>query len=90
MQLTFGNMTLDLNIFNLGSKHKSVEEQEQRLMKINEAVDEKLTALVTPLAPLIPPAPPEGRVLKTEGQKLNSTGTHLTADMEGLVLLDPL
>ena len=28
MQLTFGNMTLELNIFHLGSKHKSGEEQE--------------------------------------------------------------
>ena len=28
MQLTFGNMTLELNIFHLGSKHKSAEEQE--------------------------------------------------------------
>ena len=26
MQLTFGNMTLELNIFHLGSKHKSVKE----------------------------------------------------------------
>ena len=26
IQLTFGNMTLELNIFYLGSKHKSVEE----------------------------------------------------------------
>ena len=29
MQLTFGNMTLELNIFHLSSKHKSMEEQEQ-------------------------------------------------------------
>ena len=29
MQLTFGNMSLELNIFQLGSKQKSVEEQEQ-------------------------------------------------------------
>ena len=29
MQLTFGNMTLELNIFHLGSKHKSAEKQEQ-------------------------------------------------------------
>ena len=29
MQLTFGNMTLELNIFHLGSKHKSGVEQEQ-------------------------------------------------------------
>ena len=69
MQLTFSNMTLELNIFHLGSKHKSTEEQEQEqeLMKISEAVDEELIAPVTPLAPLIPPAPPEDRVLKTEG-----------------------
>ena len=89
MQLTFGNMTLELNIFHLGNKHKSAEEQEQEsdevcligpgagkynshklqeeLMKNGEAVDEELTASVTPPVPLIPPAPPEGRVLKTEG-----------------------
>ena len=111
MQLTFGNMTLELNISHLGSKHKSAEEQEQEsyevcligpgagkysahklqeeLMKNGEAVDEELTASVTPPAPLIPPAPPEGRVLKTEGQKLNSAAAHLTADMEGLLLHDP-
>ena len=28
IQLTFGNMTLELNIFHLSSKHKSMEEQE--------------------------------------------------------------
>ena len=28
MQLTFGNMTSELNIFHLSSKHKSMEEQE--------------------------------------------------------------
>ena len=111
MQLTFGNMTLELNIFHLGSKHKSGEEQEQEsdevyligpsarkhsahklqkeLMKNSEAADKELTASVTPPAPLIPLAPPEGRVLKTEGQKLNSATAHLTADMEGLLLLDP-
>ena len=83
MQLNFGNMTLELNIFHLGSKHKSAEEQEQELMKMSEAVDEELTASVTP------PAPPEGRVLKTEEQKLNFAAAHLTADMEGLLLLDP-
>ena len=104
-------MTLELNIFHLGSKHKSAEEQEQEsdevyligpgagkhsahklqeeLMKKGEAVDEELTASVTPPTPLIPLAPPEGRVLKTEGQKLNSVAAHLTADMEGLLLLDP-
>ena len=80
MQLTFDNMTLEL---------KSVEEKEQELMKISEAVDEELTASVTPPAPLIPSAPPEGKVLKTEKQKLNFAAAHLTADIEGLLLLDP-
>ena len=111
IQLTFDNMTLELNIFHLGSKNKSAEEQEQEsdevcliglgvgkysahkpqeeLMKNGEVVDEEVTASVSPPTPLIPPAPPEGRVLKTEGQKLNSTPAHLTADMEGLHLLDP-
>ena len=89
MQLTFGNMTLELNIFHLSSKHKSAEEHKQELMKISEAVDEELTASVTPPALLIPPAPPEGRVLKIEKKKLNSTTSHLTTDMEGLLLLDP-
>ena len=103
MQLTFGNMTLELNIFHLGSKHKSMEEQEpdevclispgagkysvhklqEGLMKNNEESDRESSASITP------PAPPEGRVLKTKGQKLNSTVTHLTADREGLLLLDP-
>ena len=58
-------------------------------MKNGEAVDEELTASVTPPAPLIPPARIEGRVLKTEDQKLNSAAAHLTADMEGLLLLNP-
>ena len=108
MQLTFGNMTLELNIFHLSSKHKSMEEQEpdevclinpsagklnahklqEELMKNNEVFDGESSASVTPPIPLIPPAPLEGRVLKTKGQKLKSTATHLIADMEGLLLID--
>ena len=30
MQLTFGNMTLELNIFHLSNKHQSVEDEEQK------------------------------------------------------------
>ena len=108
MQLTFGNMTLELNLYHLSSKHKSMEEQEldevclislsagkhsvhklyEELMKNNEESDGGYSASVTP-APLIPQAPPEGRVLKTKGQKLKSVAAHPTADMEGLLLLDP-
>ena len=109
MQLTFCNMTSELNIFHLSNKHKSMEEQDpnevclispsagkhsahklqEELMKNNEVFDGESSASVTPPAPLIPPAPPEGRVLKTKGKKLKSTAAHLTADMKGLLLLDP-
>ena len=58
-------------------------------MKNNEVFDGESSASVTPPVPLIPPAPPEGRVLKIKGQKLKYTTAHLTADMEGLLLLDP-
>ena len=30
MQITFGNMTLELNIFHLSNKHKSAEDEEQK------------------------------------------------------------
>ena len=87
MQLTFGNMTLELNIFLFSSKHKSMEEQEldevclispgagkhsvhkpqEELMKNNEESNGESSALVSPPTPLIHPAPPEGRLLKTMG-----------------------
>ena len=109
MQLTFGNMTLELNILHLSNKHKSMEEQEpdevclispsagkhsahklqEELMKNNEVFDRESSASVTPPIPLIPPTPPEGRVLKTKGQKLKFAAAHLTVDMEELLLLDP-
>ena len=34
MQLTFGNMTLELNIFHLSNKHKSAEDEEQKLDEV--------------------------------------------------------
>ena len=58
-------------------------------MKNNEVFNGESSALVTPPIPLIPPAPLEGRVLKTKGQNLKSVAVHLTTDMEGLLLLDP-
>ena len=58
-------------------------------MKNNEESYGESSASVTPPAPLIPPAPPEGRVLKTKGQKLMSVAAHLTANMEGLLLNPP-
>ena len=34
MQLTFGNMTLELNIFHLSNKHQSAEDGEQKLDEV--------------------------------------------------------
>ena len=58
-------------------------------MKNNKVFDGESSASVTPPTPLIPTAPPEGRVLKTKRHKLKSAAAHLTVDMEGLLLLDP-
>ena len=105
MQLTFGNMTLELNIFHLNNMHKSIGDEEkntdevclsgtnvgkysvqelkEELKENKEAVNEESHASV------IPPAPPESRMLKTKEQKLISTVAYLTASMEELLLLDP-
>ena len=58
-------------------------------MNNNEESDGESSASVTPPAPLIPPIPPEGNVLKTKGQKLKSVAAHLTVDMGGLLLFYP-
>ena len=111
MQLTFGNMTLELNIFHLGSKHKLGEEHKQEsdeecligpsagkhsahklqeeLMKNSEAVNEELTASVTRPAPLVPPAPPDDKMLNTKELSMKATAAHLTAGAKELLLLDP-
>ena len=34
MQLTFGNMTLELNIFHLSNKHQSAEDEEQKSYEV--------------------------------------------------------
>ena len=66
-------------------KHSALKLQEQ-LMKNNEVFDGESSVPVTPPIPLIPPALPEGRVLKTKGQMLKSVVAHLIEDMEGLLL----
>ena len=74
MQLTFGNMTLELNIFHLSSKHEPPEEVfligtsegehcaqelQEELMESIEEFDEELFSPDTSPAPPIQPAPPE-------------------------------
>ena len=76
-------------LISLGARKHSAHKLQEELMKNNEVFDGESSVSVNPLAPLIPPAPPEGRVLKTKGQKLKSAAAHLTADMEGLLLFDP-
>ena len=58
-------------------------------MKNSEAVDEELTASVTRPAPLIPPAPPDDKMLNTKELSMKATAAHLTAGVKELLLLDP-
>ena len=104
MQLAFGNMTLELNIFHLSNKNKSVGDEEQNSDKVclsganvgkysAQELQEELTKNKEAVneespASVIPPALPESRMLKTKEQKLNSTAAHLTTSMEELLLLD--
>ena len=111
MQLTFGNMTLELNIFHLSNKHKLAEDEGQELddvfligpgagkpnahklleelVKKSEAVDGILIASVTPIEPMIPPAPPSEKKLNTKELSMKATAAHLTAGVKELFLLDP-
>ena len=89
MQLTFGNMTLELNIFHLSNKHKSVGDEEQNSDEVclsgtnvgkysAQELQEELTKNKEGVneespASVIPPAPLESRMLKIKKQKLNST-----------------
>ena len=72
-----------------GAGKHSVHKLQEELMKNNEESDGESNASVTPPAPLIPLASPEGRVLITKGQKLKSNAAHFTASLEELLLLDP-
>ena len=71
MQLTFGNMTLELNVFHLSSKHESSEEQEPKevcligtgegehyAQKLQEELMESIGSSMKKYLPLTPPAPP--------------------------------
>ena len=72
MQLTFGNMTLELNIFHLSNKHEPPEEQEpeevcpigtsegeQCAQKLQEELMESIEEFDEELfSPVTPPAPP--------------------------------
>ena len=111
IQLTFDNMTLDLNIFHLSNKQKSAGDEEQNLDEVylsgenkgkynaqklqeeltnnQEAINEGSTASVTLPTSVIPPAPPQNKMLNTKEKKLNSTIANHTGTKEELLLLDP-
>ena len=109
MQLTFGNMTLELNIFHLSNKDKPTEDEEHKSKEVclsgtgegkhsakklqeelteNQEAEES-TASVTLPASVIPPEPPESRMLNTKEQKLNSTAANHIANKEELLFLNP-
>ena len=81
MQLTFGNMTLELNIFHLNSKHKLVENENQGTDEVC-SVDQNTEMLVSPKSP-------------SEKKKVNNGKSNIkasapaTAGVEELLLFDP-
>ena len=105
MQLTFGNMTLELNIFHLRNKDKQAEDKEQNSEEVclsgtgegklsvhklqEESIENKGAVDEGSTASVMPSAPPESIILNNQEQKLDSTTAHLTASMEELLLLDP-
>ena len=111
MQLTFGNMTLELNIFHLSNKHKLAEDERQEfdevcsigpstgkpnahklqeeLIKESEAIGGEWTASVTPVEPMICPASPSEKKLKTKEPSMEASAAHITAGAKELLLLDP-
>ena len=60
-----------------------------RRMKNSEAVDEELTASVTPPEPLILQAPLDDKMLNTKELSMKATAAHLTTSVKELLLLDP-
>ena len=58
-------------------------------MKNSEVVDEELTTSITPPAPLIPPAPPDDKMLNIKELSMKATAAHLTAGVKELLLLKP-
>ena len=102
--LTFGNMTLELNIFHLSNKHKSTGDEEQNSDDVclsganvgkhsaqelqEELIKNKEAVHEESPASVIPLAPPKSRMLKTKEQKMNSTAAHLTTSMEKLLPMD--
>ena len=112
MQLTFGNMTFELNIFHLSNKHKPMEDEgqefdevcsigpsagkpsthklQEQLKKESEAIGREWTASVTPVEPIICPAPPSEKKLNTKELRMKAAAAHNAGGVKELLLLDPL
>ena len=95
MLLTFGNMTLELNIFHLSNKHKPMEDEgqefdevcsigpstgkpsahklQEELKKEREEIGGEWTTSITPVEPMICPAPPSEKKPNTKELSMNFT-----------------
>ena len=102
MQLTFDNMTLELNIFHLSRKRQDFDEVcsigpstrkqnahklQEELIKESEEIGGEWTASITPTEPMFPPAPPSEKKLKTKKLRMKAAA-HITTGVKEL-LLDP-
>ena len=81
MQLTFGNMTLELNIFHLSNKHKLVEND-------NQGTDEVCSVDPNAEKPLISPKSPSEKKIDKNGPSMKAAA-QATAGVKELLLLNP-
>ena len=79
MQLTFGNMTLELNIFNLSNKHKLVEND-------NQGTDEVCPVDPNAEKPLVSPKSPSEKKIDKSGPSMKAAA-QATAGVKELLLL---
>ena len=105
IQLTFGNMTLELNIFHLSNKHKLVEDDNQgadevcsvgqntgkpKAPKLQAELVNQDEAVEWELSASVTPAEPLVSPKSTSEKKVNKkAATQATAGAKELLLLDP-
>ena len=81
MQLAFGNMTLELNIFHLSNKHKLVEND-------NQGTGEVCSVDPTAEKPLVNQKSPNEKKIDKNGPSMKATA-QATTGVKELLLLDP-
>ena len=104
MQLTFGNMTLELNIFHLNNKHRLLEDENQMTYEVGSIGHHAGKLSVQELQGIasqseaVPSVPTAGQLLSSNsisenqvnsGKSNTKDSAQATAGVEEIILLDP-